>query len=121
MGLFKKKSDPISDRARVLSEEIAALEAQIQKLSAQPNNPRAPSQVNHHPQTAPPAPVPPASQPRLRSTALPQHRHALLPHAVSTPVVHEPVFEEVDHKGLQSSPRVIPPGRTEELGFANMI
>ncbi len=35
MGLFKKKSDPISERARTLNAEIAALESQIKKLSAQ--------------------------------------------------------------------------------------
>lgn len=33
MGLFKKKSDPISERARALNAEIAALESQIKKLS----------------------------------------------------------------------------------------
>lgn len=31
MALFRKKLDPISDRARALSSEIAALEAQIRK------------------------------------------------------------------------------------------
>ncbi len=34
MGLFKKKSDPISERARALNAEIAALESQIQKLNS---------------------------------------------------------------------------------------
>jgi hypothetical protein len=34
MGVFKKKPDPISERARALQEEIAALESQIKKLSA---------------------------------------------------------------------------------------
>ena len=33
MGVFKKKTDPISERARALSDEIAALEAQIRKLA----------------------------------------------------------------------------------------
>ncbi len=33
MGFFKKKPDPISDKARRLEEEIAALEAQIRSLS----------------------------------------------------------------------------------------
>ena len=35
MGLFKKKSDPISERARALNAEIAALESQIKKLNQQ--------------------------------------------------------------------------------------
>jgi hypothetical protein len=34
MGLFRKKVDPISDRARTLSSEIAALEAQIRKYES---------------------------------------------------------------------------------------
>lgn len=35
MGLFKKKPDLISDRARTLNEQIAALEAQIKKLDSE--------------------------------------------------------------------------------------
>ena len=35
MGLFKKKPDPISERALALNDQIAALEAQIQKLSVE--------------------------------------------------------------------------------------
>lgn len=35
MGLFKKKPDLISDRARTLNEQIAALEAQIKKLDTE--------------------------------------------------------------------------------------
>ena len=31
MKLFRRKADPISDRARVLNSEIAALEAQIRE------------------------------------------------------------------------------------------
>ena len=49
MGLFKKKPDPLGERARDLSVELAALEAEIRKLNTQ----RA--QIEHHP--------------RLRSTA----------------------------------------------------
>src|SRR5437764_927752 len=36
MGLFKKKSDPISERAQALNEQIAALEDEIKRLSSQP-------------------------------------------------------------------------------------
>ena len=49
MGLFKKKADPLSERARALSSEIAALEAQIKQLDTLLQQPQA--------------------RPRLRSTA----------------------------------------------------
>jgi cell division protein FtsB len=51
MGWFKKKSDPVSERAQALSSEIAALEAEIKQLD---------EQLQHPPE-----------QPRLRSTAVP--------------------------------------------------
>jgi hypothetical protein len=35
MGLFKKKTDPISDRSRALNGQIASLEAKIKKLNEQ--------------------------------------------------------------------------------------
>ena len=52
MAWFNKKPDPISDRARALSEEIAGLEAQIKQLGARVRNGEA--------------------RPRLRSTAVPR-------------------------------------------------
>ena len=90
MAWFKKKPDPISDRARALNEEIAALEAQIQQL----NEKRDPS-------------PPPA---KLRSTAMPHGetiQRAPEPEAPfskpetknqkpETPPPAEPIFEEVD-------------------------
>ena len=72
MGLFKKKPDPISERAQALNDQIAALEAEIKKLSVEQGKDDTPS--------APPkaarnsTPRHPSSQPRLRSTALP-HGH----------------------------------------------
>ena len=80
MRLFKKKVDPLSDRARTLSAEIAALEVQIKKLSNRTH------------------PAPPA--PRLRSTALPQSH----PHAPSAPAAaHEPIFEEAGPNATHAS------------------
>jgi len=68
----KAKADPISERARTLNDQIAALEAQIKKLDDQIQ--RAPT-------------------PRLRSTVLP-HAGAT-PSAPKPPPAHEPVFEEI--------------------------
>jgi hypothetical protein len=88
MALFKKKADPISERARVLNAEIAALEAKIKKLDTR-------LQHDHE-------------HPRLRSTALPHGN--TISHATessarmidpATPVVHEPIFEEVDQNRLR--------------------
>jgi hypothetical protein len=98
MGWLKKKSDPLSERARALNAEIAALEAQIKRLDAtlQQRNPtRKPAgfrstAVPHgatilhttpgvEPASAAPAPPPPVA-----------------------PKVHEPIFEEVGQKPLHS-------------------
>src|SRR4051812_9096323 len=100
MALFKKKADPISDRARALSEEIAALEAKIKKLD---------TQLQHSPE-----------QPRLRSTALPQRSApspSLEPAAAPALKPREPIFEEVDLDRLKA--RGEAPGTPEhynELG-----
>ena len=80
MGLFKKKADPLSQRARVLTAEIAALEAQIKELDTRLQQPQ--------------------SRPRLRSTARP-HSSAP-PAALALP--REPVFEQVDHDRVKSQP-----------------
>jgi len=79
MGFFKKKADPISERAKTLNQQIAALEAEIKRLSAQP------PEENHAPtpKEAPATSTLPKNsdtrgasvQPRLRSTALP-HGHS---------------------------------------------
>jgi cell division protein FtsB len=90
MSWFKKKSDPITERARSLSSEIAALEAQIKHLD---------SQLQRG-----------AGQPRVRSTALPHG--AAIPHATmpttataahAAPVTaREPIFEDLDQRELKS-------------------
>jgi len=87
MGWLNKKSDPVTERARVLSSEIAALEAQIKQLDGQL-------------QGGP-------GHPRLRSTAVP--RGATIAHPSSTPEAappaptvarSEPVFEEVHQERI---------------------
>ncbi|HTD66027.1 MAG TPA: hypothetical protein VK846_05790, partial [Candidatus Limnocylindria bacterium] len=74
MGLFQKKRDPISEKARALNEQIKALESQIKQLSAEAEHP----------------------QPRFRSTTGPRGSTI---HGAST--VREPTprehFEPVDH------------------------
>ena len=99
MTLFKKKVDPISDRKRALNAEIAALEAKIQKLGTQVNQP--------------------TSHPRLRSTAMPQRAGTVI-HAASPPPqpVHaEPVFEEVDQNKLKAkNETVTTPNHYNDLG-----
>src|SRR5712672_1165306 len=102
MGLFKKKSDPISERAKTLNQQIAALQAQIQRRSdvePEPETPPTPPQEKPVPVPAPPVrpPAPPSSpQPRLRSTAFPQkHQPAHPTQGAGANPFSEPVFEEV--------------------------
>ena len=83
---LKKRRDPISERARALNSEIAALEEQIKKLHAQ-------------------VPVPP--QPRLRSTALPHNqsrsdRGNTMTLPGPTTAVREPIFEEMHKNPLKN-------------------
>lgn len=91
MGWLRKRTDPISDRARQLNEEIAELEAQIKQLDALPRRDQP--------------------QPRLRSTAMPQRATALnhpspssapAPQAAAGGNAHEPIFEEVHQDLLKS-------------------
>jgi hypothetical protein len=80
MAWLKKKNDPISERARVLTGEIAALEAQIKRLGAKLQRDQ--------------------ERPRLRSPALPRGSslYEVQPvpaPAASPPLAEEPIFEEV--------------------------
>ena len=115
MGLFKKKRDPISERARALNDQIAALEAQIQRLAA--------GQTNAHDtafaQGQAPSPEPqrhaPPPQPRLRSTTLP-HGPTIKAQPASASVVPDPIFEELDQSRIQNQPELAPPEPSDELG-----
>jgi hypothetical protein len=95
MALTKKKADPISDKARALNAEIAALEAEIKKLGTQLE--RAP-------------------EPKFRSTATPAgtifSRPAEKP--APPPKPREPVFEEVNRAKL--APPAEAPEMFNELG-----
>ena len=113
MAWFKKKPDLISDRARALNEEIAALESQIQQLDAR------------HKEAPPPA--------KLRSTAIPHGETIQRPEDVDTRIStaaarrneaekadpskpHEPIFEDVDQNRLKAKGEVVPPDHYNDLG-----
>jgi len=131
---FKKKSDPISERARALNAEIAALESKIKKLTAQESQSAAGNHQSLSPQPAHVEQRPPPSsahlpresrrsqasaeagapasspQPRLRSTALPHHRNTVpAPPAKNV----EPVLEEMEQQRLQRPAQ--PPEPRDEL------
>jgi len=98
MASAKKKNDPITDRARALSDQIAALEAEIKRLDTQLQRAPAPA-------------------PRLRSTALPHGATVARGHEpvpAPTPKPQEPVFEEV--KPPADIPETAAPDQYNELG-----
>jgi hypothetical protein len=102
MAWFSKNRDPISDRERLLNDEIAELESQIQKLDAR-------LQRNH-------------SHPRLRSTATPHgttvtHASLEAEPPAPVPVAHEPIFEEVDQNRLKAKTEAVStPEHYNDLG-----
>jgi hypothetical protein len=81
MAWFRKKTDPISDRARVLNDEIAALEAEIKTLD---------SRLQRQ-----------STQPRLRSTTNAQ-QNASSNGASNQPAPRDPIFEEVNPGRLKA-------------------
>jgi len=100
MGLFKKKPDPVSERERMLDDQIASLEAQIKQLSTRLTEPGS-------------APAP--SQPRLRSTAIPHG--PTLPAKTAPPAAGpEPIFEEVGSNPFQPAAEPPAPAPPSDLG-----
>jgi|SRR5580704_2221216 hypothetical protein len=90
MARFKKKADPLSERARTLTEEIAALEVQIKALDGKLQE----AQI----------------RPRLRSAAKPQG-------SAVPATAREPVFEPVDQKRMKSKSELeSSPAHFNELG-----
>jgi len=101
MAWFRKKPDPISDRARALNDEIARLESQIRELDGELQRDQA--------------------QPRLRSTALPHS--STISHGTPAPVPppgagpHEPIFEELGQHLLEAPGEpATTPDQYNELG-----
>jgi len=103
MGVLRKKEkkaaqgDPISERERALTDQIASLQAEIKRLDIQLQQA-------------------PAATPKLRSTAIPHGatvpRKAEAPAA--KPAVDEPVFEEI--KPVKPRTEVEAADRYNELG-----
>jgi hypothetical protein len=109
MGLFKKKHDPIAERAKALNTQIAALEAEIQKLAEhEAASPPAANRSSLSTQT-PAGDSRSTGHPRLRSTARPRGHH--VPAAVP-----EPVFEEVGQDRIKSASEPVAPSNHHELG-----
>lgn len=106
MSWLKKKTDPISDRARALNSEISALESQIKKLDAKLHRD--------------------SPHLRVRSTALPHGDWLAHPPATATgtptpapspAASREPIFEDLELRNLKS-PGEMPntPEHYNELG-----
>jgi hypothetical protein len=95
MGLFRKKADPISARARALNSRISALEVRIKRLNQQ---------------------LQAGQGPRLRSTVYPAGQGATpkSPRAPA-PAANEPIFEEVGKLG-DTSESAATPQHFNELG-----
>jgi len=105
MAWLRKKPDPLSDRARALSQEIARVEDRIKRLGAQMGRE-------------------PVLPPRLRSTARPHGSTVSHPGAGAAPptpaagaAAHEPIFEEVDQASLEArGESTLPREHYNELG-----
>ena len=87
MGLFKKKRDPISEKARALEQQIQTLEAEIKQLSGQAAHP----------------------QPRFRSSAMPGS-------SVSAVNPTQEKFEDIDHSQIQAPAEAVSREHYNDLG-----
>ena len=91
MAWFRKKPDPTSDRARVLSEEIARLELQIKQLDSRVQW----EQATGRPQSTPAPQTAAANQPMSTAGAVARE-------GGTQPAAHEPIFEDLDRNRLKA-------------------
>jgi hypothetical protein len=105
MAWFKKKPDPLSDRARALNDEIASLEAQIKHLDTQMQ------------QAPPPAKLRPAAVPHRDTVQRPIEPPAARSPKPEAQPTQEPIFEEVDQDRLKSRGEVATPEHYNDLGI----
>src|SRR5213592_4032746 len=106
MRLFSKKADPVTERAKVLNEQIAALEAEIRRLA---------EQQDHSP-AAPPCPAPLAHAPTAASAQL-RLRSTARPHGQTVPTAgDEPMFEELNPGSLPPHAPPATPAPGNDLG-----
>ena len=97
MGLFKKKADPLAQRAQTLNRRIAELEAEIARLS-----------VNVAPGTA------------HRPDAAPSSTSVRTPPAAPLPS-HEPVFEKMPVRFVDPRVSAAAGKDAEELGLKRSV
>jgi hypothetical protein len=105
MAWFKKKSDPLSERARALSSQIASIEAEIKRLDARlqrgPSSPREPHAV---PPSAPASPDSSGELPAAQPPPAPRRAEA-------------PVFEDMAPPPLEAQSELgTTPDHYNELG-----
>lgn len=106
MGLFRKKADPLAQRAQSLNRRIAELEAEIARLS---QNPGAAAGSARRP-----APDTPSATPRPSPVAVPVPPSP--PSAPPAPVLnHEPVFERMPARPVD--PRAAEPAGREAVNL----
>ena len=116
MGLFKKKPDPVSERARALNDQIAELESQIKKLAAEETRPTPLSPAAPATRVTASSPAPPRTQPRLRSTARP-HGPTVLANPFTDAPGTAPVIEEADQQRLHAESEPGTAGHYNDLGM----
>lgn len=120
MGLFRKKADPITERARALNDQIANLEKEIARLAdkleaePKPSEREQPVPAKEEPETRTPAREgarpPEHGMPRLRSTAFPQSQVVM--HSQPT----EPVFEDVPNNPFKGNGHEPEPEPEPDIG-----
>jgi hypothetical protein len=92
MGLFTKKADPITSKARALEQQMAALESEIKRLNRRLEKPaaqRPAATTNGHDHDVAHAP--------MRSTATPHNPLRGLPRRMPA---RDPIFESVDQAAV---------------------